>query len=623
MLFIKELKRRNVIRVGIAYAVTAWLLIQVADTVFPLFGFNEGPARVVVIILVVGFLPTLIFAWVFEFTTDGLQKESDVNRSDVDPSRTNNVIDRVILLVLALALGYFAFDKFLLDPTRDEEQVRLASERAVQDTLAGMRRFDSSTPSIAVLPFANLSSDREQEYFADGLSEEILNLLTKIEDLKVISRNSSFAFRGNNEDVRRVGEELGVKSLLNGSVRKSGEQVRISVALIDVSDGSRIWSESYERRMTDIFVVQEEVAAAIIGALQVHVGANPTRGRPTENMEAYALFLKARIALNVFDWTDGEAFLLKAVELDPEFAEAYELLAYCYWNECGERLASNEAWQRIYELAAKALAIDPELVFAQAFYRDGEMHDFSFLYLLTAFERAAQKAPSNAILLDTLSWYLVIGGYLREALVVAERHVELDPISPAANLRYMRVLYAAGRTDDAFAALDVYEGLGGGAAKWIRGRWNLTAQQDGKAIANFESDLEREGFTDTRWVGDLVSGARDSAKGQAYLDRRIPEIVASMPKEDALEWQGALIRWYLHFGFLEPYFDAFPDTHTGDPVWSDNESPIFQGTVHRRMGFTAHPRYLEVVEAAGIVDVWEQRGAPDFCDKTDNGWICE
>ena len=197
--------------------------------------------------------------------------------------------------------------------------------------------LQSIQKSIAVLPFVNMSSDPEQEYFSDGLSEEILNLLAKIPDLKVIGRTSSFAFKGQNQDLRGIGQALGVNTVLEGSVRKSGDRVRITAQLIDVQDGAHIWSESYDRTLNDIFAVQDNVAASIIDALQIHVGVAPTRGRPTESAEAYALFLKARASLNAFEMQDATKFAQMATELDPKFAEAYELLANCYWYLGGGR----------------------------------------------------------------------------------------------------------------------------------------------------------------------------------------------------------------------------------------------------------------------------------------------
>lgn len=624
MSFIQELKRRNVLRVGIAYAVTSWLLIQVADTVFPLFGFSEEPARIVVIVLSIGFVPALVVAWVFEFTADGLQRDSDVDRGRDAPAISNQVFDRAILLVLVLALSYFAVDKFLLDPARDEIEVRTASERAVQDALDGVRRLDSSAPSIAVLPFASLSSDPDQEFFADGLAEEILNLLTQNEDLKVIARTSSFAFRNRNEDARSIGEKLGVTSLLSGSVRQSGDQLRISVALIDASDGSRIWADSYDRTMTDIFVVQETVATDVIDALQVHVGANPTRGRPTENMEAYALFLKARIAMNLYNIQQAEGLLLKAVDLDPEFAEAHELLSFCYWNLCGEPVSTSEAQRKIFEAAARAIAINPELVFARVMYLDGEVHTFDVEDLLKGFERAVRRDPTNALLLDSFSWYLLMAGYLSEALVIAERYLEIDPISLPANIRYARALYAVGRTDDAFAAMDVYNQLGGGNALWVRGRWNVEIRQDDSAVADLEADLNSDGVIDSSWIREFVANARDPESGLAYMDRRVPEIIASIPDEFVSSFSATFSLLYLHFGYPDRYLESFLDVPVGtvDSIWDDSEGAIVLGTVHRRMGFTGHPRYLDVAERFGLIEAWEQRGPPDFCEKIGDAWVC-
>jgi len=524
----------------------------------------------------------------------------------------------VIVTALALALIYLAYNEFVIE--RKQENVAATKKSQLEDVI----ETDRWEKSIAVLPFVNMSDDPGNEYFSDGLSEEILTLLAEIPELKVIGRTSSFAFKGKNEDLRAIGHALGVKTILEGSVRKSGERVRITAQLVDVSDGSHIWSESYDRNVTDIFAVQDDVAAAIIDALQIHVGANPTRGRPTENTEAYALFLRARIALNVYDFDDAEEFLLKAIELDPEYAEASELLAFCYWFGCGGPLATSERQRRVYEFGAKAFAIDPDLVFAEAMYLHGK-NDYRYLDRLNTFERAVQKDPTNAILLEALSWDLTIAGYLQEALVVAERYVEVDPISLPANNSYWRALYAVGRTDDAFVAMDGFEQLGAENASWFRGKLDLNEGNDESAIAYFEAYLEQEGLADTSWVREVVAGARDSATGQAHLDRRIPQIVASMPEEDAFIWQETLSRWYLHFGFLDRFFDLIPDpaTDTAGSVWFDIETAVHDGTMYRELGFTAHPRYLDVAESFGFIETWEQRGPPDFCEKVEGEWTCE
>ena len=211
-----------------------------------------------------------------------------------------------------------------------------------------------------------MSPDPDQEYFSDGLSEEILNLLAKIDGLKVIGRTSSFAFKGKNEDLRNIGKALGVTTVLEGSVRKSGDRVRVTAQLIDVSDGSHLWSDTYDRTLTDIFAVQDDVAASIIDALQIHISTTPTRGRPTESSEAYTYFLSARSALNRTESADALQSAQKAVGLDPLFAEAYELLALAYWSSNGASLDATQSQRGTNDAAAKALAIDPSLFFAQA-----------------------------------------------------------------------------------------------------------------------------------------------------------------------------------------------------------------------------------------------------------------
>jgi len=606
-----ELKRRNVVRVAIAYAVVSWLSIEVSATTFPMLKLPEWAATFVTVLLIIGFPVALIFAWAFEFTPEGLKKEKDVDRSESITHITGRKIDFVIIGVLAVAVGFLLFDKLYLG------EGDIATDDAAQEIIATEVR-----QSIAVLPFVNMSSDPEQEYFSDGLSEEILNLLAKIRGLKVIGRTSSFAFKGKNEDLRDIGQALGVNTVLEGSVRKSGERVRITAQLIDVSDGSHIWSESYDRTITDIFAVQDDVAAAIIDALQIHVGANPARGRPTENTEAYALFLKARVSLNMYESQDAEELVLKAIELDPNFAEAYELLAYCYWTLCRPGVNSVEGQKLTGEAAAKALAIDPDLVFAQALFATGNVETYSFLVEIEALERALRQQPGNTALMDALSWDLLETGYLREALRLAERFVQLDPLSPVVNVRLAEVLYAVGRTSESLAALDLALQLGNDSAKWGIGQVNLVEKQDDIAIAHFEAYLEQEGLP-SNWVRELVTGARDPATGQAYLDRHIPQIVASMPEEDAFYMQDNLATWYLLFGFLDRYFESILDLDLTDSTWTDADIPIYVGTLFPRLGFTAHPKYLEVVEAIGIIDVWEQRGPPDFCEKVDGQWVCE
>ena len=502
----------------------------------------------------------------------------------------------VIVAALALALVYFAYDEFVIEPA--QEEVPATTSTQVED----INETDKWEMSVAVLPFVNISDDPGNEYFSDGLSEEILNLLAKIPGLKVIGRTSSFSFKGKNEDLRVIGQALGVKTVLEGSVRKSGERVRITAQLVDVSDGTHIWSESYDRTMTDIFAVQDDVAAAIFDALQIHVGAVPTRGRPTENTEAYALFLRARVSLRAFETRDAEAILLKVVELDPTFAEAHELLAATYWRQAGGNMKAAEGQKLMFEAASKALAIDPNLVLAQAYYRSGNLETRSILGGIEAFQRVILAQPNNTEPLQALAWDLLILGYLQEALGYAERSVALDPLSPAANYRLFETLYAVGRTSEAVAALVLVIQHGDDFEERSIGEVNLVEMRDEIAVAHFESFLQRY-YDDSSWVRQLMTGARDPASGQAYLDRRIPPIVASMPEEEQHDWQLTLNRWYLFFGFLDRYFEFIFATDLSNATWTDSEVLIHDGTMYRRLGFTAHPKYLEVVAALGFVEL--------------------
>jgi TolB-like protein len=594
-----ELKRRNVARVAVAYAVVAWLLLQVADVVL---GNIEAPAwlfQATLLLLVIGFPVALIFAWAFELTPEGLKKEKDVDRSDSITHRTGRKLDFGIIGVLVVAVGFLLVDKINLTGADTASDEIIATERQ----------------SIAVLPFVNMSSDPEQEFFSDGLSEEILNLLAKIPNLKVIARTSSFAFKGKNDDVRVIGQTLGVKTVLEGSVRKSGDQIRITAQLIDVSDGTHIWSETYDRKLTDIFSIQDDVSAAIIEELQIHVGVNPTRGRPTDNTEAYALFLKARVLMNVSGAEAAREPLLSAIELDPEFAAAYELLARAHWLLNAQQQAAEEA--------AKALAIDPDLVLAQAVYQSAKLG--SLLAGIEAFEQALGKQPDDPLLLQALVWNYSEAGYFREALNMAQRMVEVDPLSPVANSSLGDALFVTGHTNEAEAAWEVWLQLRGGDRFWwkLKGIRSLVDRQDEQAIAHFEAFLQGRNHTDTSWVRELITHARDPVTGQAYLDRRIPEIIAALPETEGLINEQDLQRWYLYFGFLDRYYEFLLENDPSDTRWTEANFDLHTGVFYRSTGFTAHPKFLEVANTMGLIKIWDKRGPPDFCDKVGDEWVCE
>ena len=287
--FLVELRRRNVLRVAAAYLVAAWLLVQVAATLLPLFGFGEGAVLPVVVLLAVGFVPALVFSWAFEITPEGLKRERDVDRERSIVAHTGRKIDRIIMVVLSLALGYFVFDRFVLSPSREAAGVQSARQEGRSEALVE----SYGDRSIAVLPFVDMSPGHDQEYLSDGIAEELLNLLAKIPELRVISRSSAFSFKDRNLKIPKIARQLNVAHILEGSVRRDGNRVRITAQLIDARSDTHLWSETYDRTMGDIFAVQDEVAAAVVEQLKLKLlGATPTAR--VVNPEAYALEMKAR-----------------------------------------------------------------------------------------------------------------------------------------------------------------------------------------------------------------------------------------------------------------------------------------------------------------------------------------
>ena len=481
---------------------------------------------------------------------------------------------------------------------------------------------DSS--SIAVLPFTNLSDDPDNEYFSEGMSDEIRNLLGQIPDLKVIGRTSSHSFKGRDVDLRDVGLKLGVSTLLEGSVRKSGDRVRITMQLIDSASGVQIWSDSYDRLLTDIFAVQDDVSNDVIAALQIHVGSTPKRGRPTHDLAAYELFLKARDALGRLDFLAAAALLSESTQLDPNFAEAYEALAFAYWNMAGVEIKASEAQALAGEVSAKALAIDPDLVYAGALHKAAIFGPKLRLRKLEALELAIREQPDNVMILDALITLLAEHGYMEDGLHYAERLVELDPLSMIANFHYSTMLYAVGRTSDAMAVLEITEqaNLDPTFWKWTLVGMSLVEGRNDDAIEYFESWLQRNNYPNPGWFRAIVTEGQHPGSGQAYLDDHIPRIIAAMPDDDAFDWQFGLTVTYLYFGFLDRFYEQIYATGPTDTTWGGGLY-LWVGNVFRQQGFVAHPRYLEITKLLGIIDTWEQRGPPDFCKKVDSQWTCE
>ncbi len=453
MSFYAELKRRNVFRVTAAYIVVAWLLIQVAETIFPLFGFDDTPARIVVITLSILFIPTVIFAWVFELTPEGLKRDDEVDRGQSFTMQTRKRLDHIIMVVLAMALGYFAFDKFVLDPARDAEIAQTSAKAGAEQALQKATGTDFSSHSIAVLPFVNMSSDEEQEYFSEGLSEELLNLLAKIPELRVVARTSSFSYKGKDTKIAQIGEELNVAHVLEGSVRKSGNQIRITAQLVKTDDGFRVWSKTFSRTLSDIFAMQDEIAASVVKELKVSIlGATPTQKKT--DPEVYALYLQGKFFNHQRDDESVQKALTtlkQALAIDPDYAPAWVELNITYgYLTFNDTLTKAEGVRLAHTAVDRALAIDSNMASAWA----------ARAYLLKTFDgdwAGAQAAIERAIELDpnygsvrgvAASLASTLGQFPR-ALALLEQGAALDPLSLGGLRMLSRAYTRAGRYDEA------------------------------------------------------------------------------------------------------------------------------------------------------------------------------
>jgi len=435
MSFYHELKRRNVIRVAVAYLTASWLLIQVADTVFPVYGLGTNALDMLITALAIGFPLFLLFSWVFEITPEGLKRETETGDLAPATQKSGKQFDRIIIVLLALALGFFAFDKFLLSPQRLAKELATATQEAHKEGRSEALVESYGDKSIAVLPFVNMSSDKEQEYFSDGVSEELLNVLSKIPDLRVISRTSSFYYKDKDMKLVDIARELNVSHILEGSIRKTGNRVRITAQLINAPSDMHLWSETYEREILDVFVVQDEIAAEIATKLQLTILGSVHTGRPTDSEEAYDSFLRGMHFLRE-GWT-RETFLKakdyfnNAIEIDPTYAQAHAMLALTYVSLGNFRhLAPDKLLEPARNAVSTAIELDERL--PEAWIAKGWIaitYDYDWRSAEKTFNRAIELAPSNSMGHLGLSMALQMAGRYDEALAAAERSHQLDPFN--------------------------------------------------------------------------------------------------------------------------------------------------------------------------------------------------
>ncbi|MDB5969524.1 MAG: hypothetical protein JWQ90_1974 [Hydrocarboniphaga sp.] len=418
--FFVELQRRNVLRAAAFYAASAWLLVQVATQVFPFFHVDEAIVRWIVIAALTGFPFAMLFSWFYEWTPQGVLRESEVDREASITGATGKKLDKAIIAVLALAVLVLLLNQFVM-------------HRFMPDTAADAA--GARDKSIAVLPFVNMSGDAANEYFSDGITEEILNAAAQLPGLHVAARTSAFQFKGQNIDLRKVGETLAVAYLLEGSVQRSGESVRITAQLIDARNGYHLWSGKFDRKLTSVFSIEDEIAAAIVDQLKLQLGdkpAGPLVRTGTRNPQAHELYLKglAQMADRGPALLTAAQMLEQAVAIDPDYAAAWGALAQSRellpWYDLGEW---TDSLGRARSAAEKALSLDASTASAHSALATVFKDLGDYTRSGQEFRRAMTLDPNSAEIIDQHAQYLLLTGYFDEAIAEQRRAVALDPLS--------------------------------------------------------------------------------------------------------------------------------------------------------------------------------------------------
>jgi len=435
-----ELKRRNVFKVGMAYAIIGWLIMQVGEVMAPALHLPEWIQSALAFFIILGFPLALFFAWAFEMTPEGLRKEKDVDRSASITAQTGQKLNGLIIGLLVLALAYFVVDKFILGAQRDADAIQAVEVEKGSDPISGTSENGTDRThgkSIAVLPFVNMSSDPEQEYFSDGITEELLNLLAKIPELRVAARTSSFSFKGQNVEVPVIAERLGVAHVLEGSVRKSGNQVRITAQLIQAEDGFHLWSETYDRQLDNIFAIQDEISAAVVDALKVTLLGEAPRSRETDP-EAYRLYLEGQYFFN----QRSQESLLKAADLlqravatAPNYAPAWAELAFVQlWLGASGSMEPARSIELAKESTARALQLDPNLSLAHITQAIRYVfYDFEFERGLAEYKLALDLDPGSALAIGGYGIALKQLGRFDESVQYQLEGLKRDPLVPEAH----------------------------------------------------------------------------------------------------------------------------------------------------------------------------------------------
>ena len=623
MAFLAELKRRNVIRMAGLYMVGAWLIVQVAATLLPVFDAPAWTMKMVVSILAVGFVPSLVFAWIFELTPEGLKRDEEVLPEHSIAPQTASRMERIIIILFAIALAFFGFDKFVLAPQREAATINVVSQKVKAETLASLKATVSEK-SIAVLPFVNMSADKENEYFSDGISEEILTALTKVGDLKVSGRTSSFFYKGKNENLSTIGKTLGVAHVLEGSVRKQGEKVRITAQLIRTADGIHLWSETYDGDLKDVFALQEKIARSITDSLKVVLNRNQaTRlvNAGTSNTEAYQLYLRAS---SIFNRREGARFaeaiglLEQAIALDPGYARAHSRLAafHVINGNFGGSEAFSSALAKVEREARRASELDPTLAEPYAALGLALNERRQFIEARIALELASKLDPNDVTTAFWRGAQLINTGYVREGNKSLDHALMLDPLLPNALLwrgnSYVldgdlangeRLLKRSSELGNAFV------GIGQSKLHIARGDKAAAISSMAKVFSLYANPGLPPESHDT--FARAIYGDAEAKKRTILI---IDQYLATKPEYIASIVPYVLIR----IGHADRALALVQDKPTS------NDAAFFSEMFHLNSEIAGVSAFPEFARRTGLADLWDKFGAPDHCKKSTKGdYVCE
>ena len=612
MSFFAELKRRNVFRAGIAYVVASWLFLQVIDFALDVIDAPNWIIQVLVLLAAVGLPAILTFAWVFEMTPEGLKRESEIQPEDSVTSHTARKLNKLTIVLVVSAILIVVVDRFVpesgpVSKSGTENAASLKPEPAVTEESA------PKMPSLAVLPFANMSSDPDNEFFSDGISEELLNLLVQVDGLRVPSRTSSFAFKGKNMDIKEIARQLAVEHILEGSVRKSGNQVRITAQLIDVKTDTHLWSNTYDRELENIFAIQDEISREIISELKIALDTtgliSRDESRPTNNMQAYQDYLRGRylfIQRGIPSLKASVKALQSAVFLDPAFTEAWAALSVTAATLSGWDLDNSEATDQIaLDAGNHALQLDQTSATAMAGLGLLNYTAGNWAESLELLKRASELSKDSN---PTYFYGLVLQatGYIAEAQQKLLQAEQLDPIYP--QLQDVLGTNAMNRGDMASARVHFQRTIDGGNGNGVADMYVLELELD-----NPDSAIRYLQEMSTLAETGLVSGhSKDSV---ASISAAIQDssqlkngIKAALVEQDiaTLNYFGA-IQEIMHLLNNALANGEFLKISTElDSLWGPGFASLRQ-----------LPEYKQLLTDIGLVELWKERGWPDLCQPTD------